>query len=91
MPLAFAAGVLVPVSLPAALVLALTLAWERPVPLPSRARAPVVTAPWVVRMRWHDLCFLHWPVDPPARAAAAAGLELDIRAAPRGSASSRST
>lgn len=28
---------------------------HRPWPLPSR--------PWLLKMRWHDLAFLHWPVD----------------------------
>ena len=33
-------------------------AGERPWPAPR--------TPWLVRMRWHELCFLHWPVDPEA-------------------------
>ena len=38
---------------------------------------PVSTAPWVMRMSWHDLCFLHWRVDEPALAPLLpAGLEL---------------
>jgi uncharacterized protein YqjF (DUF2071 family) len=28
---------------------------DRPWPVPSR--------PWVMAMRWHDLLFLHWPID----------------------------
>jgi uncharacterized protein YqjF (DUF2071 family) len=39
-------------------VTAAVAALDRPWPRPA--------APWVVRMRWHDLCFLHWPVDPAA-------------------------
>ena len=34
--------------------------------------------PWVLRMRWLDLLFAHWPVDPDAIAGLLpAGLELD--------------
>lgn len=34
--------------------------------------------PWLFRMRWLDLLFAHWPVDPSALAAAVPpGLELD--------------
>lgn len=29
---------------------------HRPWPLPQR--------PWALQMRWHDLLFLHWPVEP---------------------------
>jgi hypothetical protein len=29
---------------------------HRPWPLPRR--------PWVLRMTWHELVFLHWPIDP---------------------------
>ena len=36
--------------------------------------------PWVMRMRWLDLLFAHWPVDADTLAARLpAGLELDIR------------
>jgi uncharacterized protein YqjF (DUF2071 family) len=36
--------------------------------------------PWVLRMRWLDLLFAHWPVDPDALAAKLpAGLDLDLR------------
>src|SRR5258706_15626753 len=36
--------------------------------------------PWVMRMRWLDLLFAHWPVDPDVLAARLpAGLELDLR------------
>jgi len=35
--------------------------------------------PWVMRMRWTDLLFAHWPVDPePLRRQLPAGLELDL-------------
>jgi uncharacterized protein YqjF (DUF2071 family) len=35
--------------------------------------------PWVMRMRWTDLLFAHWPVDPePLRRRLPAGLELDL-------------
>ncbi|GGM05463.1 YqjF family protein [Deinococcus aerophilus] len=25
---------------------------------------PTASHPWILRMAWHDLCFMHWPVDP---------------------------
>lgn len=31
---------------------------QRPWPRPAR--------PWLLAMRWHDLLFLHWPLDPAA-------------------------
>jgi uncharacterized protein YqjF (DUF2071 family) len=31
---------------------------HRPWPLPRQ--------PWAMRMQWHDLLFMHWPVDPDA-------------------------
>lgn len=35
--------------------------------------------PWVMRMRWTDLLFAHWPVDPePLRRQLPPGLELDL-------------
>ena len=35
--------------------------------------------PWVMRMRWVDLLFAHWPVDPEVlRALLPDGLELDL-------------
>ena len=35
--------------------------------------------PWVMRMRWTDLLFAHWPFDPEAlRPLIAPGLELDL-------------
>ncbi|QFP77538.1 YqjF family protein [Deinococcus sp. AJ005] len=27
---------------------------------------PPATLPWILRMAWHDLCFMHWPVDAQA-------------------------
>ncbi|MEM7307680.1 MAG: DUF2071 domain-containing protein [Planctomycetota bacterium] len=43
---------------------------HRPWPLPER--------PWALRMRWHDLAFLHWPVPAEAlRSHVPDGLELD--------------
>ena len=43
---------------------------HRPWALPSR--------PWVLSMRWHDLLFLHWPVDPKlVRPLLPAGVELE--------------
>jgi len=37
-----------------------------------------MSAPWLFRMRWLDLLFAHWPVDPSALAAILPpGLELD--------------
>ncbi len=29
---------------------------------------PPATLPWILRMAWHDLCFMHWPVDAEALA-----------------------
>jgi uncharacterized protein YqjF (DUF2071 family) len=38
-----------------------------------------VGGPWLFRMRWLDLLFAHWPVDPGALAALLpTGLELDL-------------
>jgi uncharacterized protein len=35
--------------------------------------------PWVMRMRWRDLLFAHWPIDPAAiRAVVPEPLELDL-------------
>ena len=43
---------------------------HRPWPLPAR--------PWVMTQRWHDLLFLHWPLDPARlRALVPQGLQLD--------------
>lgn len=40
-------------------------------PLPKRS--------WFMRMMWHDLCFMHWPVDAEQlRANLPVGLELDL-------------
>ena len=37
-----------------------------------------MTRPWVIRMRWLDLLFAHWPVDPaPLERLIPPGLELD--------------
>jgi uncharacterized protein len=43
------------------------------------ARIPALgRRPWVMRMRWLDLLFAHWPLDPDAlRPLIPAGLELD--------------
>lgn len=39
---------------------------------------PMVGSPWIMHMRWHDLAFLHWPVDPEVlRRFLPPGLELD--------------
>ncbi|WP_237427038.1 YqjF family protein [Deinococcus xianganensis] len=36
--------------------------------------------PWVLRMRWLDLCFMHWPVPPAAvQATLPDGVEVDTR------------
>ena len=38
-----------------------------------------MSTPWLFRMRWLDLLFAHWPLDPSALAAVLPpGLELDI-------------
>ena len=43
---------------------------HRPWPLPSR--------PWILKMRWHDLAFLHWPVAAESlREHIPPGLELE--------------
>lgn len=43
---------------------------HRPWPLPQR--------PWILNMRWHDLAFLHWPVDAARlRERIPSGLELE--------------
>jgi uncharacterized protein len=43
---------------------------HRPWPLPRR--------PWLLKMRWHDLAFLHWPVDAELlREHIPPGLELE--------------
>ena len=31
---------------------------------PSTRPWPAPSGPWAMRMSWHDLCFLHWRVDP---------------------------
>ncbi len=39
---------------------------------------PVPAQPWVMAMRWHDLLFMHWPLDPAVlRPLVPASLELD--------------
>jgi len=39
---------------------------------------PVPQGPWVLRMTWHELVFLHWPVDPAVlRPHIPAGLAID--------------
>ncbi len=39
---------------------------------------PIPTQPWVLRMRWHDLCFMHWRVDLAAlRPLIPPGLSID--------------
>src|SRR5687768_170820 len=40
---------------------------------------PMPDGPWLMTQTWHDLAFLHWPVDHTAlRSALPAGLEMDI-------------
>src|SRR5260370_5564411 len=40
---------------------------------------PVSSRPWIMRMRWCNLLFAHWPVDAAAiRGLIPAGLELDL-------------
>ena len=40
---------------------------------------PMPDGPWLMTQTWHDLAFLHWPVDQTLlRNALPAGLELDI-------------
>jgi uncharacterized protein YqjF (DUF2071 family) len=50
--------------------MAITPTDHRPWPLPAR--------PWVMAMRWHDLAFLHWPLEPGVlRPLIPPALELD--------------
>src|SRR5437762_2634600 len=50
---------------------------HRPYPPPG--------APWVMRMVWHDLLFMHWPVDASGlREHVPRGLEIDTFAPPGG-------
>ena len=46
---------------------------------PSPGSTPWLgSSPWPLRMSWHDLLFMHWPVDAAAlRQALPPGLELD--------------
>src|SRR5687768_5950725 len=40
---------------------------------------PVPDAPWIMTQTWHDVLFLHWPVDAQMMSALLpAGLELDL-------------
>ena len=40
---------------------------------------PIPASPWIMRMRWHDLAFLHWKVDPDVlRPQIPADLEIDL-------------
>ena len=40
---------------------------------------PMPDGPWIMTQTWHDLAFLHWPVDRTRlREAIPAGLELDV-------------
>lgn len=40
---------------------------------------PMPTTPWLMTQTWHDLLFLHWPVDAQMlRALLPGGLELDL-------------
>ncbi|MDQ3070836.1 MAG: DUF2071 domain-containing protein [Acidobacteriota bacterium] len=44
---------------------------HRPYPMPA--------GPWLMTQSWHDLAFVHWPVDEQVlRSALPAGLELDL-------------
>lgn len=46
----------------------------------SPALLPPTRVPWVLRMTWRDLCFLHWPVDPGLLTRTLpAGVEVDTR------------
>ncbi|ANE43761.1 YqjF family protein [Deinococcus puniceus] len=41
---------------------------------------PPARGPWILRMQWHDLCFLHWAVNPEMIARTLpAGVEVDTR------------
>jgi len=40
---------------------------------------PMPDGPWLMTQSWHDLAFVHWPVDGKVlRAALPAGIELDV-------------
>jgi uncharacterized protein len=44
---------------------------HRPWPLPA--------SPWIMTQSWHDLLFMHWPIDPGVmRAKVPASIELDL-------------
>jgi uncharacterized protein YqjF (DUF2071 family) len=44
---------------------------HRPIPMP--------TGPWIMKQRWHDLLFAHWPIAPDKlRALVPSELELDL-------------
>jgi len=46
----------------------------------SDRKVRAVRRPWVLRMRWLDLLFAHWPLDPGTLAVKLpTGLELDLR------------
>lgn len=43
-------------------------------------KLPLPRTPWVLRMTWQDLCFLHWRVDPEAiTRTLPRGIEVDTR------------
>lgn len=45
---------------------------------PGTASSPLRTGPWIMRQRWHNLLFAHWPVDPHLlRQTVPAELDLD--------------
>ncbi|WP_026298789.1 YqjF family protein [Deinococcus aquatilis] len=47
---------------------------------PVSSPLPPARGPWVLRMQWHDLCFMHWPVNAEAIARTLpAGVEVDTR------------
>lgn len=51
-------------------------------PWSARARCGALgrMTPWVLRMQWLDLCFMHWPVPPAlVQATLPTGVEVDTR------------
>jgi uncharacterized protein len=53
--------------------------FRNPIEVVSHRPWPLPRLPWVQRMRWSSLLFLHWPVDPDAlRHLVPSALELDL-------------
>ncbi|HYP19190.1 MAG TPA: DUF2071 domain-containing protein, partial [Chloroflexia bacterium] len=45
---------------------------------PEATATPLRRGPWIMRQRWHNLLFAHWPLDPRVlRAAVPPELQID--------------